>query len=457
MRYAYKIIPVAVLAFVGATGCNDFLTGGELTTDPNRPTTSTARQLFVGVQSNLWAFLASDPVRTVEIWAQHLTGVQGQYLLTQGYSNSENTTNGFNQGLYIGGGLVDIRRAQGIASEAGDSVFVGALQVQEALLMGIAADLFGDVVYSQALTNEPNPPLDNQLEVYAALQTKLDSAIVNLAATGPTNVGPGEADLAYGGDPAQWTKLAHTIKARLYMHAAEVDNTAYASALAEAPLGLTSPSDDFVATFSGASNEQNFWYQFFLVQRANYIRPNPTFVTLLESRNDPRRNLYFDATAANLSATLLAQNYTQPLVSANENLLNWAEAAYRTGATGAALAQLNAERALWSSRGVSLPPITASGDNLLREILLERYIALFQTYEPWNQYKRTCYPNLAPTVPGGRIPARFYYDTAERQTNSSIPFADEQPTRNRNDPVNGTDPFGAACRAEPPASNVAGG
>lgn len=192
------------------------------------------------------------------------------------------------------------------------------------------------------------------------------------------------------------------------------------------------------------------------MQRAGYIRPNPTFVALLESRDDPRRDLYFDASAANLSGTLLAQDYTQPLLSANENLLNWAEAAYRTGATGPALTQLNAERALWAGRGVTLPPVAASGENLLREILVERYIALFQTYEPWNQYKRTCYPNLAPTVPGGRIPARFFYDTSERQTNTSIPAADPQPTRNRNDPVNGTDPFGDACRAEPPASNTTG-
>lgn len=452
MRNTYKLIPVAALALAGMVGCNDFLTGGELSTDPNRATTATARQLFVGVQSNLWAYLASDPVRTTEIWAQHLTGVQGQYLLTQQYSNSENTTNGFNQGLYTGGGLVDIRKAQAIASESGDSVFVGTLQVQEAILMGIAADLFGDVVYSHALTNELNPPLDNQLEVYAALQAKLDSAIVNLGATGATNVGPGVADLAYGGNTAKWIKLAHTLKARLYMHTAEVDNTAYARALTEAAQGMTTPSDDFLAVFSGASNEQNFWYQFFEVQRANYIRPNPTFVGLLDSRNDPRRTLYFDAAATTLSDVLLAPDHTQPLISARENLLNWAEAAFRTGATGVARTQLNAERALWAAQGVNLPAVTASGDDLLREILTERYISLFQTYEPWNQYKRTCYPNLAPTVSGGRIPARLFYDTSERQTNTSIPTADAQPTRNRNDPVNGTDPFGAACRAEPAAS-----
>ena len=451
MAHTSKLMPLAALALVGAVGCSDFLEPQEAVVDPNRPTTATAQNLFVGTQSNLWAYLASDPVRTTEIWSQHLTGVLGQYLLTQTYSNSETTTNGFNQGVYTGGGLVDIRRGQDVAAELADSVFVGVFQVQEALLVGIAADLFGDVVYSQALTGEPNPVLDEQLEVYAALQVKLDSAIANLAATGPSNVGPDVADLAYGGDPEKWARLAHTIKARLYFRTAERDATSYARALTQARLGITDSDDDFVASFSGSANEQNFWYQFFRVQREGYIRPNPTFVALLTSRSDPRRGYYFNAGATNLSTTLLAPDYVQPLVSAKENLLNWAEAAYRTGATGEALTQLNRERALWAAQGVALPPVSASGTELLREILTERYIALFQTYEPYEQYKRTCFPNVSPTVAGGRIPARLYYDTSEQQTNTSIPTAGEQPIRNDNDPVNGTDPFGAACLAEPPA------
>jgi hypothetical protein len=456
VRYARKLIPVAAaLALTGAVGCSDFLTGGELTNDPNRPTTATARQLFVGAQSNLWAFLASDPVRNTEIWAQHLTGVQGQYLLTQQYSNTENTTNGFNSGLYLGGGVVDLRKAQGIVAESGDSVFLGVLQVQEAILMEIAANNFGDVVYSQAMSDEPNPALDEQMDVYDALLLKLDSALVNLAATGPTNVGPGVADLSYGGDTEKWIKLAHTEKARIHMRTAEVRGAAaYAAALAEAEQGLTSNDDDFVAPFSGAANEQNFNYQFFEVQRAGYIRPNTSFVTRLDSLSDPRKGLYFDASASTLSDALLAPDYVQPLITARENLLIWAEAAQRGGDNGTALTQLNNERALWADFGVTLGPKGGTGPALLREILTERYVALFQTYEPWLQYKRTCFPNLAPTVPGGKIPARFYYDTSERQTNTSIPPADQQPVRNDNDPVNGTDPFGAGIPDEPPAKSA---
>ena len=40
-------------------------------------------------------------------------------------------------------------------------------------------------------------------------------------------------------------------------------------------------------------------------------------------------------------------------------------------------------------------------------------------------------------------------------TSSRSGSADLQPVRNDNDPVNGTDPFGAACKAEPPANTGA--
>ena len=47
---------------------------------------------------------------------------------------------------------------------------------------------------------------------------------------------------------------------------------------------------------------------------------------------------------------------------------------------------------------------------------------------------------------GKEIPARFFYDASERQTDSSIPLPTQQPTRNANDPANAvSDATGAAC------------
>jgi hypothetical protein len=431
------------LLVAGSTGCTDFLTGGELSNDPNRPTAATNTQLFVGVQSGIWAETQSDPARVTGLWVRHFRGGLQQYVDIYNYGNSEQVTNGFHTSLYIGGGLVDVRRLRAGAEAASDRLYLGIAKVQEALLMSTGADLFGDLVYSQAL-GDAAPVLDEQLAIYDALQALLSEAITDMATTGPANVGPGDADLAYGGDPDRWTELAHTLKARLYLHTAEVRPAAYQSALTEARLGITDADNDFVARFSGSFNEQNFWYQFDVVQRPGYLLPDPYFVSLLESRADPRLAQYFNAARTRLAAERLEPDYAQPIVTASENLLIWAEAAQRTGNDGEARQQLDAARAL-----AALGPVSTSlsGQPLLNEILTEKYIAMFQNIEAWNDYKRTCTPNIPPVSTTLKIPARFFYDDEEQQTNpSNIPLPNAQPTRNDNDPRNTTsDGTGAAC------------
>ena len=430
-------------ALVAACNSDSFLTGGELSHDPNRPSAATSAQLFVGIQANLWAELESDPARVTGMWAQQFLGANNQYVAIYNYGVSEQITNGFHAGLYTGGGLVDVRRLEAQTSAAHDSVFHGIALVSEALLMGTAADLFGDLTYSHALTGEQNPPLDPQLAIYDSVQSILSRAIVELGATGPTNAGPASADFAYGGDPAAWTRLAHTLKARFLMHTAEVRPTVYAEVSSEAAKGIVEASQNFNAVFSGNAGEQNFWYQFDIVQRAGYLAPNPQFVSLLQTRADPRLGSYFNADQSDLNAALLSPGGTQPLATANENLLLWAEANQRTGKDAAARTRLNQARAL---AGLSAEPDTLAGQSLLAEILTEAYIADFMSVEAWNLYKRTCTPNLTPVVNGAKIPARFPYDASERNTNSNIPLFSQQPFRNANDPANSkSDATGAAC------------
>jgi starch-binding outer membrane protein, SusD/RagB family len=434
---------LGALALAAACSTDNFLSGGELSTDPNRPVQATSAQLLVGVQANLWAELESDPARVTNMWAQQFIGTNLQYVDIYNYGVSEGVTNGFHAALYTGGGLVDIRRLQEQTAAAHDSVFHGIAEVLEGLLMGTGADLFGDLTYSHALKNEKNPPLDPQLTVYDSVQAVLSRAITDLKSTGPTNVGPGPSDLAYGGDPVKWTKLAHTLKARFLMHTAEVRPTVYPQVVAEAILGLTTADDDFNAVFSGATNEQNFWYQFDVVQRPGYLTPNDQFVAMLKTRNDPRLAADFNGDQSDLSDALIAPNATQPLVTANESLLLWAEAAQRAGNNAAGLTRLNQARALV---GLPAEATTLTGRPLLAEILAEEYIADFQSIEAWNLYKRTCTPNLVPVVAGAKIPARFPYDGSERNTNSNIPPLSQQPFRNANDPANTTsDATGTAC------------
>jgi hypothetical protein len=460
VKIAKRFALLGVLAVTAATGaCNSFLTGGELSNDPNRPVTSTPQARFAGTQPALWGLLSSDLLRVNEVWVQHLEGLSvgaGQYFQINNYIYDEGTTGGFQQSIYTGGGLVDLRELETEGRASGDSLLVGTSEVVEGWLIGTEADFFGDVVYSQALTGTPNPTLDPQLQVYTAVQALLSDAITQMAATGPTNFGPGNTgDINYGGDPGKWTALAHTLKARFYLHTAEVDPTAYQSAYTESKQGILTADGNYYAIYSGNVNEQNLWYQFDVVQRAGYTRPNPFFVSFVDG--DPRARQYFNSDDSDLSDTRLDPTFSQPLVTAQENLLIWAESAERIGGHDAeALNELNASRAI-SAQSCSdetgttcvIPPLSGlTGLNLLIAILHEKYIVTFQNLEAMNDYKRTCYPNITPTVSGKSIPARFYYDLGERQTDTNIPDPNSQPLRNANDPKNTTDPTGAPCLGE---------
>jgi hypothetical protein len=435
-------------AVVVVGGCNNFLTGGETSTDPNRQVTATNDQFFVATQETLWAYWGSDPARLTGILAQQFHGVANQYgALESRFSHDPTTTNGTHAALYTGGGLVDIKKLQAGARQVGDSLYLGIAQIEEGALMGTGADLFGDLVYSQALQNIPNPQLDDQLAVYDSVQKVLSAGITNINLNVPTSAGPGGADLVYGGDPALWTEFAHTLKARFYMHTAEVRPGAYAQALAEAQQGISSDAGNYFGAFTATASETNFYFQFHgPAGRGGDLAIGNTLDTILVRRNDPREAEYF-APSGNprwLSATRAAAGFQQPYVTYDENTLIWAEAAYRTGDQVTALAKLNEERA-----NHGLAPEVVAGQALLNEILTEKYIVDFQLgEEAWNDYKRTCTPNLVPTAPGLPIPGRLYYDATEANTDTNIPEpgVGVNGLRNKNDPPNAvSDGTGAAC------------
>ena len=443
---AGRLLVAGAVAVVG--GCNNFLTGGETSTDPNRQIVATNDQFFVATQENLWAYWGSDPARLAGILAQQFHGVANQYgALESRYSHDPTTTNGTHAALYTGGALVDIKKLQTGARQVGDSLYLGIAQVEEGALMGTGADLFGDLVYKEALQGKPNPVLDDQLSVYDSVQTVLSAGIANINLSTPGGAGPGAADLVYGGDPALWTAMAHTLKARFYMHTAEVRPAAYAQALAQAQQGISSNAGNYVGAFTSTASETNFYFQFHgPAGRGGDLAIGNTLDTILVRRSDPRETQYF-APSGNprwLSTTRAAADFQQPFVTYDENTLIWAEAAYRTGDQVTALNKLNEERA-----NHGLAPGVVAGQALLNEILIEKYIVDFQLgEEAWNDYKRTCTPNLVPTAAGLPIPGRLYYDATEENTDTNIPAPGTgvNGLRNKNDPPNATsDGTGAAC------------
>jgi hypothetical protein len=467
-----KIAVAAVLPVLLAAGCSDFLKCSECVTDPNNPTASTVNQRFISVESNFWEYSNGDVDRLVSMWMQSMAGTDRQYQSLGIYQITQSGEDGEFQRPYGGGGLIDIRYIKDQEDAAGDQIYVGVAQVYEAMFFQMTADIWGDIPYSQAAKPDSfkTPVFDAQQDVYNHLLALLDSAITNL--NSGNGVGPGAVDLVYGkysqsDQVAAWTALAHTIKARIYMHMAEMNpSTAYAAALAEAAQGVGMESgdnsQDYVIPYTSNANEDNNWYQFIVEQRSGYISAGAYMVNLLKASSDPRLTEYYapatgytqiygnepgtgvtDSTA-NLSALRLGKGYPQAIVTYNENLLIMAEAQLAGNNAAGALASLNAERAAWADpvfgkvgswhTSINLAPAASA---TLNSVMQEKYIALFQNVESWNDYKRTCLPALTPAAGKADLPTRLLYGTTEVQTNPNTPA---DPIRNWNDPNGCTGP-----------------
>jgi hypothetical protein len=434
-------------------GCSSYLDCTECITSPTSPTQATATQRIVATQAKLWQYTNGDLARETSMFMQQMAGVGNQYQVLDKYSldpNGDFTT------PYTGGGLIDLRRVETDARASGDKTMVGISLVLKAWLLGVSADFWGDEPYTQAGQPDvfPTPVYDPQQVVYDSLQNALSDAITNLNAG--AGAGPSAAELVYKGDRVKWATLAHTLKARLYLHTAERDAASYAKALAEANLGLAANSGDYVTLQTSIAGEQNDWYQFMVVgQRTSYMRAGAFGVNLLKNSNDPRLTEYYQrgtdakeptivggtpgqsltTAMGTVSNKRLDPAYAQPLVTYNENLLIKAEALFKAGNLQAALDTLNKERTLWNTAtvwhsAIALAPVSAPVT--LAQIMNEKYIVLFQNIEAWNDYKRTCLPALTPGNGAVVLPGRLLYPTGERQTNPNVPA---DPVRNWNDPV----------------------
>ncbi len=460
-RYIRALSIVALPAIIAA--CNDFLTCSECQTDPNRQTSATLAQRLTGIEAAMGLQWNSHLARSLSMFIQQTAGTDRQYGDIGVYNIGEETWDNEFSGVYTAGGLIDIKQLKADADAANEPIYGGIARVIEAMDIGMAASIWGPIPYSEAAGDVTKPKLDNQQDVYAAVQSLLDEAIAMLGQSGNS---PGDADVWLGGDRTAWTQVAHTLKGRFYMHWAEAQVSPSASgaeqtaaqtacggncvdkAISEFAAGISSSGNDLRTWNSATPGEENWWWRFVTLDRANYLSPGASLVDTMVSRSDPRLSSYFtrsggvyrgakpgEAYTAALSkfGPRVSADFRQPMVTHNENLLHWAEALYYKG-DGQALTKLNEYK---TANG--LPTVSLSGPALLQEIAIEEYIAQFQNVDAYNDWKRTCYPNITPAVSGQDVPARLFYGLSERNANSeNIVPPDQQPHRNLNDPIGGT-------------------
>src|SRR2546423_8302642 len=167
MKHIKGIISSLMLA-TAATGCKDWLTGPGLTISPNSPVQASKEQLFGAVQTSQESQEEGNLARWAAMFTQQMAGVGRQHATFQGYVVTEQDVSSYFSRTYTGGGLVDIRQVPQAAKTQGDSTFAGIAMVYEALMVGRAASIWGDIPYSEAVGNIAQPHLDSQEQVYAA-------------------------------------------------------------------------------------------------------------------------------------------------------------------------------------------------------------------------------------------------------------------------------------------------
>lgn len=443
---------------LGAAGCGNFLTGNDVINDPNNPSSATLQQSFMAVQAGFFGWQESTVPMTVCMWMQQCTGIGGRFVQQYGeYTVTDASWSGDFSSVYAGGGLVDIRRVEADARAINDRIWLGIGQVYEAFTIGSAADIWGDIPYREAVSSVATPHLDPQMQVYSDIQSLLDSAVTNLGSgAGP---GPLTSDLVYGGDATKWIAAAHTLKARFFMHTAELNGApAYTAAIAEANLGISGTAGDFRTYHTSGTGEGNIWVQFKATTFGQDLVAGKALTAIMNARSDPRLSQYFDKNALggyggqdvhgqpvpSDSVSILGGTrvdditFRQPLLTYQENQLILAEANHAGANDVAALANLNNARAV-----VPLSALVGiTGAALLDSIMIEKYVTMFQNIEAYSDYRRTCIPALTPfatTEFGNKIPGRLFYGIGEENANPNIPAPSAQLStngfRNPNDPA----------------------
>jgi starch-binding outer membrane protein, SusD/RagB family len=315
MRHSLKFVLSAALA-ISVAGCGDFLSGPGVDQDPNNITKLTRPgPLYIGIQALQSVQFEGQLARNAAEYVQQVAGISRQQVGYDLYQMDPSTIDPHFYSVYGssiviqgGGGLLDIKKMQQLARAVNDSIYLGIGKVYEALVIGMAASIWGDIPYRQAAdSTNLTPAFDPQLQVYSDVLAQLDSAIFFLSATpAAPNAGPtsDNSELIYldrGGDAAAlaavYTQVAHSLKARYHMHLAEVDPTHYALALAEVPLGINTPANDMLWFHDQSPSGQNVWWQF--MNTRTDIGPGAAIVEIMKRRiaqgvdNAERLNFYF--------------------------------------------------------------------------------------------------------------------------------------------------------------------
>jgi len=417
------IVSFALVIF-SLSSCEDYF--GDINIDPDNPTVVTPDVVLPVVQARLAYAMGGDASRYSGLLTQHIDGVGRQFVVYQNYNILPSDLDNLWANLYTGV-LMDGRQIQQLSEEAGYNHFSGIAKALEAYAFMFLTDMFGDVPFSEALQGTGDffqPKFDSQEGVYSSIFALLDEART-LLAMDDGGYSVGSADLFYGGDAAKWTKFCNVLEARGRLHLAKVDNANYQAALTALDKGgFTDGTDDARFAFGASASEAAPWFQY-LEQRTD-TQVGDSYVALMNSLGDPREATYGFAHSSAGDHPVLKQDRNYPLLTYTEQMFIRAECLMQTG--GDPAEALNAAVAS-SFNDAAVDPagaadyISSLGTINMNAIATQKYIAMFNDPEAFNDWRRTGVPALTPNA-GSEVPRKLPLAESEVLANTNAPNYD---------------------------------
>lgn len=444
-------------------GCDERL--DELNTDKRNPAEVDPTSLFAQALRETHDMMASISVNDnpfnlyAQFWAQTTYPEESQYNLVSRSIPHNFWINGYRDALadYQAARVQIEAQIESGSSGLPDEVLqnrIAAINIMEAYVYHTLVDAFGDIPYSEALDPENiAPAYDDAQTIYMSELENLASAIaaIDVDAAGF----PAGQDPMYQGDMEQWMKFANSLRLRMGMRLADVDQaTSVAvvnSALASGVFENNADNADMMY-LSASPNTSPVYEDLVLSGRNDFVAAN-TAINIMNSLDDPRIAVYYDdnlgagvykggvyGSANNFSAftqlgdVLRTPELASVLMSYAEVEFLKAEAAERGGynVPGTAAMHYNEGiRASFNQWGLSTqmandyiaqPAVnyaTAPG-TWKQKIGLQLWLALYgQGFEAWTTWRRFDFTGLVapPGMKLSDVPLRLIYPLEEARLN----------------------------------------
>ncbi len=318
-------------------------------------------------------------------------------------------------------------------------------------------DKWGDIPYSSALkgSEDYTPAYDKQQDIYNGIFKELTEAVAQIKEDESAVVG----DILLGGNMAAWKRFANTQRMIMALRLSKADpakgKSEFAAAMAAGVISSNSQNINYTFV-AGDPNNYNPWYNNYSVSNRNDYAISTTLTDYMAPKNDPRLSVYAETlagnaikglpygrnTAVNIPAAysrignaFRGQGSKLPIFNFAQVSFCLAEAAkigYISGGDAEAEKYYyQGIKASWEQNGVfdqaqfdtyiSNDAVKYNASDAVNQIITEKWVhAYLNSWEAWNDYRRTGFPALTPAqdaVDSRGIPMRLGYPANESALN----------------------------------------